>query len=62
MTDVQLVGAKKPPRFDPEYAPVLRMQDAVGLDDDGNALTWQEVIAAEQKPDTSGPERIKAIE
>ena len=62
VTDVQLVGAKKPPRFDPEYAPVLRMQDAVGLDDDGNALTWQEVIAAEQKPDTSGPERIKAIE
>ena len=62
VTDVQLVGARKPPRFDPEYAPVLRMQDAVGLDDDGNALTWQEVIAAEQKPDTSGPERIKAIE
>ena len=62
VTDVQLVGAKKPPRFDPEYAPVLRMEDAVGLDDDGNALTWQEVIAAEQKPDISGPRRIKAIE
>jgi hypothetical protein len=64
VTDLQLVGAKKPPRFDPEYAPVLRMQDAVGVgfDDDGNALSWQEVIAAEQKPDTSGPGRIKAIE
>ena len=47
VTDVQFVRAKKPPRLDPEYAPVLRMTDAVGIDDDGHRLTWQEVIAAE---------------
>ena len=60
VTDVQFTRAKKPPRFDPEYAPVLRLQDAVGLDDDGHRMTWQEVIGTETATMQGDP--VAAIE
>ena len=60
VTDVQFPRAKKPPRFDPEYASVLRLENAVGLDDSGHRLTWQEIIAAETATPTGDP--VKAIE
>jgi hypothetical protein len=60
LTDVQSVGAKKPPKFAPEYMPVLSMDAVVGLDEDGHRLTLHDVVAAPaQAPEIDA---IKVIE
>ena len=46
VTDVQTVGAKKPPKFAPEYIPVASLDAPVGFDEDGNRLTLHDIVAA----------------
>src|SRR5436190_24095611 len=59
VTDVQFPGARQPPKFAPEYLPIISLDDAVGLDEDGRRLTYHEVIAA---PERQAVPPITAIE
>ena len=61
MTDVQPVGAKKPPKFLPEYIPVISLDDAVGLDEDGHRLTLHDIVAAPERTRAPEIDAIKTI-
>src|SRR5262249_11298696 len=56
---VQFPGARQPPKFVSEYVPIISLDDAVGLDEDGGRLTYHEVIAA---PECQTVPQITAIE
>jgi hypothetical protein len=63
VTDVQFPGARQPPKFAPEYLPIISLDDAVGLDEDGRRLTYHEVIADPERqkvPEITAIESIKA--
>jgi hypothetical protein len=61
VTNVQPVGAKKPPKFLPEYLPVISLDDTVGFDEDGHRLTLHDVIAAPERTRVPEAEAIEAI-
>jgi hypothetical protein len=61
VTNVQPVGAKKPPKFLPEYLSVISLDDTVGFDEDGHRLTLHDVIAAPERTRVPQAEAIEAI-
>lgn len=61
VTDVQFPGARQPPKFAPEYLPIISLDDAVGLDEDGGALKYHDVIAAPERQSVPEVTAIEAI-
>ena len=61
LTDVHPVGAKKPPKFAPEYIPVASLDAHAGIDEDGNSLTLHDIVAASEQQWVSGNEAVEAI-
>jgi hypothetical protein len=48
VADVQFPGARQPPKFAPEYVPMLSFDDVGAIDDDGSRLSLHETIPAPQ--------------